>query len=188
MSDYLVVQAINCSFIVLFVGFLVWRYEATIGRPATLRAYQYQFFALRDKAIHLVADGSFQEEDPKWQSLYRILNDSARAAGKARLSSGFVFVLALLKDLPIPDKNVFDEIERLPKPLQKLWFEFVANIMFICYHSSFLVRAAIKLATYSVFIKHWLERRKPEETRNYRRWRLFEIKLHSGMPNQLANC
>lgn len=177
MNNYLAVQIGCCTLLVLMGFCLLWQYQKKVSHRAELQTYQYQLFALRDRVIRLVAEETTSEDDPHWRTLYRHVNESARLVNVSRMRNGFTFVLSLLKNASPPGTKELEEFQQLPKALQEIWMHYVATILFICLRGSFALRTLLSIASHVGCIQKWLERSKPEESRNYRRWKVSEARF-----------
>lgn len=182
MSNYLIAQTIGCLSLVLLGLLMVWRYHVCVGRPAKLRDFQYRLFALRDQAVDLLVDGVTTEDDPRWESLYKHLNDSAKATSVGRMKNGLSFVLSLLRHATPPTQEEAQEFRSLPRPMRELWGKYVQTVLGICWEGSLILRTCVKLATHFTSFKRWLERQKPEEAARYRRF------WHSGRRLASTTC
>lgn len=170
MIDYIIMQSIWCGLFLLTGLFLVWRYRVQLSRPAIHRADRQRLFALRDRAILLVAEGRFREDDPNWQRLYRTLNHSAKAASVAQMKNGLSYVWRLLRLIKPISQEDRRRVEQLPEPLLKLWFEYIVTVFSIILAGSFVVRLALRLAHRFGFVKRWMERQLPKEMASYQEW------------------
>jgi hypothetical protein len=170
MTDYLLAQSVWCVLFALEAAFLVWRYHVVVSRPVRIRAFRQRLFALRDRAILLVAEDQAKENDPDWQMLYRALNHSAKAASVGEMKNGFLFVRKLLRSNDPPSKEDRLKFGQLPPPLLELWADYVVTVFSIVWEGSLLLRLAVRLAHRFPFVKRLFERRNPKETDSYRGW------------------
>lgn len=85
MSNWIAAQLVACSILVLEGFLFAYIYRRRIVRPARLKAAQYRFFALRDKAIRIAIDTPDVRNDELWQLNYRMLNEIAKEATVDRL-------------------------------------------------------------------------------------------------------
>lgn len=170
MTQFLVAFAIDLVIFAMAGGLFYWWYQARIGRRAQLESYQYSLFSLRDRAIRLAMDGTLDEADPRWQSLYRQVNDSARAASVDRMTNGFSFVMSMLKHARPPEEKDIEEFRTLPDAARKIWIDYVVTVITICIAGSQVLRMALWLAHHWKRFKKWIEEHRPDEARNYRGW------------------
>lgn len=170
MSDDWIGQAFNCMVIVLVgVGLLAW-YRRRVARLAERQDFQYRLFALRDRAIRLVAEGVIEEDDRQWQTLYRHLNESARSFTVERMRNGLSFVLGVLDKLEPPTPEDIREFNRLPRPLKRLWMDFANTVLNICWEGSTILRTVVRAAHRYRRVKQFVEQLRPTETKLYRAW------------------
>lgn len=170
MSEFLAACLIDLAvYSLAAAAFVVW-YKMTVGNDAQLKAYQYRFFALRDRAIRLVASGQMEESDPRWQELYKHMNESARAASVNSMRNGLSFVLGILRNLRPLTAEEIDQSESLPCEAKQLYGDFVRTVLRVCVEGSAILRLVLWLAQHVKRIKRWLEWHNPDEVRNYRRW------------------
>lgn len=170
MTDYILSQLVWCILFLLEGLFLVWRYHVKLSHPVELRAFRQRLFALRDRAIFLVAEGRFREDDPNWQKLYRTLNHSAKAATVGQMKHGLWFVWKLLRLVKPPSKEERERFEQLPEPLLELWASYIVTVFTIVWEGSVWLRIIVYLAHRFGIVNRWLERHRPKETASYRGW------------------
>lgn len=143
-----IAQLLNCAILVAFGAFLLWQYDRRFLANRRREAVQYRFFALRDRVIRLVADGSFTEGDPRWNSLYETMNKSATAThvdAVRSMSTGFIFARSFVNAIAAPNQRLRDEFASLPEPLKDVWRDWTRAVLKTCFES-WLFRMAFKFA------------------------------------------
>lgn len=194
MADYIIAQTIWCLLFLFSGVFLVWRYHVKLSRPVVMRAFRQRLFALRDRAILLVAEGQFREDDPNWQKLYRTLNHSAKAASVAQMKNGLSYVWRFLRLIKPPSEKDRQRVEELPEALGDLWMDYVITVFSIVWEGSFLLRFGVRLAHRCGIVKRMIERHHPKETASYRGWESsaedFRAYRHasSRTPTAVSSC
>jgi hypothetical protein len=194
MTDYVISQAVWCVLFLLLGLFLVWRYHVEVSRPVTLRAFRQRLFALRDRAILLVAEGQFREDDPDWQTLYRSLNHSAKAATVGQMKNGLTYVWKFLRLVKPPSENDLPSIKKLPEPLVELWADYFCTVVSIVWDGSVWLRLIVRVAHRSGLVMRWLQRNRPKETASYQRLETYAEDLkpyrHSSLaePTTVGSC
>lgn len=179
MSDYWIGQVFNCAVMVIMGAVACWFYRARLATPVKLKGYQYRLFALRDRAVRMVVDGTIPENDPEWKRIYAHVNDFAHAASVSRMTNGLRFVLAMLSSGPptIAQKKAFD---RLPSALRGFLFDYTKTVLEICWEGSWVLRLAARAAGRVTVIASLLKRLKPLESESYRLWRRTSDMLHAA--------
>ena len=140
MNAWFWTLAINLAFFGAAAVFFLWTYWTRVGRQAKLRVFQYSLFALRDRAISLVASDVMKEDDPEWRRIYDLLNESARPATVDKMRSGLTFVTHLLSHArPLPE-DVKQRFTSLPDPAKAIVRDYVATVFRICLEGSVFLR------------------------------------------------
>jgi len=173
MHDYLIGLAINATVGLTVAAILAWHYRRTVALPLRLRALQYRLFAIRDRAIRMVAEGIMREEDPQFQFWYELFNRTATSAAVGRIQNGFSFVLHLLRSAGSPKPDQIKAIQTLPEPMQQLVGQYAITVVSVLWEGSFLIRILARLAERFTVFKAWIKRRRPEEAERYVEWNHF---------------
>lgn len=173
MTNYLIGLALNLGLAASIFAFLLWRYRVTVATPQRLRTLQYRLFALRDRAVRLVAEGVIREDDTRYQKWYALINRSACSVIVGHVSNGLTFVLRLLRNSQPPTTEEEHEFASLPEPLKRLLVDYGVTVLSICRDGSWVLRGVAWLATRFQSVREWLKRRRPVETGRYDGWRQF---------------
>lgn len=173
MNNYIAALLFWTALISLFGLFLVWRYNSRVCRVARRQSFQYRIYALRDRAIRLVAEGIVSEDDPQWKRLYCHLNESAKAMSVDRLGGvrlALSFIAYVLMKVPMPPSKDEIDFDSLPKELRCLWAEYAATVIAICWHSR-AFRWIVLSAGRVKRLRQCLRNRRPLESERFAAWR-----------------
>ncbi len=177
------VQLTYCSILVLFTLGMLWRYDRRVARARRTEALQYKLFAIRDKAIRMVARGSVREDDEQWQRLYAFINEGTRATTLdviRRASSAFAFTRALLDNVQAPqaDRETFN---KLPGDFKRLWAEAASTIIDACFGSP-IFRWAFRLSLTMGVVKSLSRRVQPALYARFAEWKRVSDSWDLGCP------
>jgi hypothetical protein len=179
MTDYIIGIAINLFLACLTFAIALLHYRATVATPQRLRTLQYRLFAIRDRAVRMVAEGVASEDDPRFQKWYGVINRSACSGVVGQVSNGLTFSLRLLRNSRPPTAEEEKEFTSLPESLKQLIVDYGRTVLSICWDGSWVLRTLVWLGQRFVRVGLWLKRRRPLEAKRYAEWRQF-AQHHAG--------
>ena len=180
MNDYWFGQAFNCAVLVICGVVACWVYKLCVSNPIRLKGFQYRIFALRDRMIRMVADGTVLESDPDWKMVYAHVNLFAHATSVNRMKNGLRFVLALLSSGP-PTLAQRKAFEKLAPYLKDFLRDYTETVLMICWRGSWRLRWAVRLGKRIAVVAMLLKRWRPRESRSYQEWHQSqEMMLHAA--------